>query len=77
MSYVAFALPCHYQSLINGKFKLVISLDILLEYEEVIQRKYGVKTATALVTLLGELNNVIQTRQYFKWQLIENDADEK
>jgi hypothetical protein len=56
---------------------LVISLDILLEYEEVIQRKYGVKTATALVTLLGELNNVIQTRQYFKWQLIENDADEK
>lgn len=40
--------PYHYiyRSLIAGKFELLISDDILLEYEEIIQQKYGVTTAT-------------------------------
>jgi uncharacterized protein len=38
--------------LVNGKFELVVSQDILLEYEEIIQIKYGVDTASSFMSLL-------------------------
>jgi uncharacterized protein len=46
--------PYHniYTSLVNGKFELVVSQDILLEYEEIIQIKYGVDTASSFMSLL-------------------------
>ena len=39
-----------YQALIKGKFELIMSLEILLEYEEIIQQKYGIITANALIS---------------------------
>lgn len=70
--------PYHliYKSLINNEFRLVVSADILLEYEEVIQQKYSVPTANALVTLLGELENVDYIHPNFRWQLITKDPDD-
>jgi len=65
-----------YQALVGGKFKLALSAEILLEYEEVIQRKYSTSTANALVTLLSELNNVNQVNPHYKWRLIESDLDD-
>jgi uncharacterized protein len=47
-----------YQSLVKGKFKLAISVEIILEYEEIIQNKYGIATANAFIALLKELPNV-------------------
>lgn len=49
--------PFHiiYQSLIKGKFELALSSEILLEYEEIIQLKYGIPTANALISLLKSL----------------------
>lgn len=54
------ASPYHfiYQSLVNGKYQLAVTVDILLEYEEIIQQKYGDSTATAFITLLKELPNI-------------------
>jgi len=70
--------PYHfiYQSLITGKFSLALSVDIMLEYEEIIQRKYNVATARALMTLLTELPNVHHIQQQYRWQLIETDKDD-
>ena len=70
--------PFHiiYQSLIKGKFDLAISSEILLEYEEIIQQKYGVPTANALVSLLKELPNVHHLAPNYKWKLIEADPDD-
>lgn len=65
-----------YQSLIAGKFDLVISTGILLEYEEIIQKKYNVATSHALITLLSELSNVHQIVTYYQWQLIQADIDD-
>jgi putative PIN family toxin of toxin-antitoxin system len=48
----------------------------MLEYEEIIQQKYSLATANALLTLLSELVNVNNTNQYFRWRLIENDLDD-
>jgi putative PIN family toxin of toxin-antitoxin system len=70
--------PYHfiYQSLVNGKFQLAVTVDILLEYEEVIQQKYSVKTATAFITLLNELPNIHYLHPHYQWQLITTDPDD-
>jgi predicted nucleic acid-binding protein len=60
--------PYHaiYQSLINGKYSLAVNTDIVLEYEEVIQQKYGTATANAFITLLKELPNVLYVNSSYK-----------
>ncbi|MDX2046619.1 MAG: putative toxin-antitoxin system toxin component, PIN family [Chitinophagaceae bacterium] len=70
--------PWHiiYQSLIAGKYNLAITDEIVLEYEETIQKKYGITTANAFISLLSELPNVFYLNTYYRWQLIEADADD-
>lgn len=70
--------PYHsiYQLLVGGKFELAVTEDIVLEYEEIIQQKYGVTTANAFIALLRELPNVRIVNTYYKWNLIENDPDD-
>ncbi len=65
-----------YQSLISGKYTLAVTTDIVLEYEEIIQQKYGIATANAFVTLLNELPNVQFVTSWYKWQLIKTDPDD-
>lgn len=70
--------PYHliFQSLVKGKFDIAINKEILLEYEEIIQTKYGNKTAASLVALLNELPNVRHTNTYYRWNLIEADPED-
>ena len=70
--------PYHevFQALVNGKFNLAVTADILLEYEEIIQRKYSVATAKAFITLLNELPNVHYAYAYYQWRLITADLDD-
>jgi len=70
--------PYHiiYKSLVQQKYTLVISEEILLEYEEIVQRKYGISTANALMSLLKELPNVRFQTSYYKWRLITTDEDD-
>jgi putative PIN family toxin of toxin-antitoxin system len=70
--------PYHiiYQLLVQGKFNLVLSFEILLEYQEVLQQKYNVPTANALVALLKELPNVHFYTPFYNWMLINVDPDD-
>jgi putative PIN family toxin of toxin-antitoxin system len=70
--------PYHsiYQALIKGKFRIVVTTEIVLEYEEIIQRKYGVPTANAFISLLSELPNVKYITSYYQWLLIDKDPDD-
>lgn len=70
--------PYHYiyRALIEGKIQIAVSGEILLEYEEVIQAKYGIRTATAFISLLKELPNVHYIDPYYKWLLIDTDPDD-
>jgi predicted nucleic acid-binding protein len=54
----------------------LVSQDILLEYEEIIQQKYGVSIANAFVSFLKELPNVFHVDPYYKWLLIDADPDD-
>lgn len=79
--------PCHapssrspyhiiYKSLIQGKYNLAVSSDILLEYQEIIEQKYSVSADNAFISLLKELSNVRFKTAYYNWQLIERDKDD-
>jgi predicted nucleic acid-binding protein len=70
--------PYHviYKKLVNGNFNLAITIDIAFEYQEIIQQKYGTVTANAFIAILNELPNVQFINTYFKWQLIEADAED-
>ena len=52
------------------------SIRIVLEYEEIIQHKYGIATANAFIKLLKELPNVHYITSWYKWQLIKTDPDD-
>ncbi len=70
--------PYHkiYQSLVNGKISLVVSVDIMMEYEEIIEKKYSNATSKALIALLSDLPNVQIVQPYYYWNLIKNDPDD-
>jgi len=65
-----------YKALVRGDFELAITAEIALEYEEIIQRKYNLKTAQAFLSLLKELPNVHYIAVHFNWMLIESDEDD-
>lgn len=65
-----------FQKLLQEEFFLVISNDILSEYEEVISRKYSVEVARDVVRALLFLPNVIKSDIYYKWSLIKTDEDD-
>lgn len=70
--------PYHsiYTDLINGRFDILVSTEILLEYEEIIIEKYGIKTADFFLGLLTELPNVKFISPSYYWNLIETDLDD-
>ncbi|HLP47458.1 MAG TPA: putative toxin-antitoxin system toxin component, PIN family [Candidatus Kapabacteria bacterium] len=67
-----------FEALIQGKFTLIISNEILTEYEEIIAQKANDVVALNIINMLMNLANVEKTEIYFRWDLIEADeADNK
>ncbi len=62
--------------LINGKFELAISNEIISEYVEIIEQKTNEIIANNVIELLLSLENVLKVEVYYKWGLIENDYDD-
>ena len=65
-----------YQSLLKNKYDLVVSNEILIEYQEQISKRYGVTKTDASLDFLLLLPNVILKNPSFLWQLIETDKDD-
>jgi putative PIN family toxin of toxin-antitoxin system len=65
-----------YQSLIQNKYDLVVSNEILTEYQEQITSRYGIERSDASLDFLLLLPNVILKNPSFLWQLVENDKDD-
>jgi putative PIN family toxin of toxin-antitoxin system len=60
----------------HKEFFLCVSTEILEEYEEILQRFYGVETATAVMETLENLPNVMYITRYFRWNVIIADPDD-
>jgi len=65
-----------FDALINGKFNLLHSNDILSEYTEVIERKANAIVASNIAEMLLNLDNLSKVEVYFAWRLIGNDPDD-
>ena len=62
--------------MIAGKFNLAVTTEILLEYQEIIEQKYGTATANTFIALLNELPNVQLITTYYRWHLIATDPED-
>ena len=65
-----------FDELLDQSYKLSISTEILLEYEEKIQFFYGEETAQDFLNFLVVLPNVEKIEPFFQLRLIEADLDD-
>ncbi len=63
--------------LLNEKFELFLTEEILLEYEEILENKYSVATANNFIAALQLLQTVHFTHVYFRWHLLQDADDNK
>ncbi len=65
-----------FRDLLAGRFDLLISNEILSEYEEIISEKLSPEVATAVVRTLILLPNVKEVHPSYRWRLITADPDD-
>jgi uncharacterized protein len=65
-----------FDALLNQKFILLISNDIISEYEEVLVRKTNPLIANNILESISNLPNVEKKDISYKWKLIDSDKDD-
>ena len=65
-----------YKSIIENKFSIAITHDILTEYEEKIGEHWHLEVATNVIRVLLELPNVKLATSYFNLNIITADPDD-
>ena len=65
-----------FDAFLKGEYTLCVTTDILMEYEEIITTHMGRKTALRALRLIENAANVNWITKYYKWNLIEQDADD-
>ena len=66
------------QHLLQEKFEVSVSHEILLEYEEILKQKYDLQTTENFLRALQELPNVhLSETAYFQWNLLNDPDDNK
>jgi putative PIN family toxin of toxin-antitoxin system len=65
-----------WKGLLENRFVLCVTSDILLEYEEVIARHINPATATAVLDAITDLPNLQYVTKHVFWMLIEQDPDD-
>ena len=64
-----------FDALISGKYKLLVSTEILNEYAEVFERKMNAVVAFNILEMLTQLENTERVEIYYRWELINQDMD--
>ncbi len=65
-----------YKALKNREYQIVVTTDILLEYQEVVGEAMGQDVADDLLAFLNHASNVSQIEKYYYWNLITADPDD-
>lgn len=65
-----------FDALIGKKYTLIISNEILTEYEEIIGRKTNDIVAQNIVNMLLALSNAEKIEIYYRWSLIKSDEED-
>lgn len=65
------------EGLLSEQFAICVSSDILLEYEEILGKKYSPIVAQNFLKALEELPNVKKVEVHFRWNLLDDPDDNK
>jgi len=65
-----------FDSLLNGRFQLIVSNEILTEYVEIIERKTNAMVAHNIAESITNLPNVEKIEISYKWNLLSVDPDD-
>ncbi len=65
-----------WDSFVNGKFQLILSQDILHEYEEILLEHAAVGAAEIILEVFVESPDIIFQRVFYFWHAINADADD-
>jgi putative PIN family toxin of toxin-antitoxin system len=65
-----------YQGILQEKYELALSNEILTEYQEQISLRYGIRQTDATLDYLLMLPNVRLNNPSYFWQLIDSDMDD-
>ncbi|SFV62921.1 predicted nucleic acid-binding protein, contains PIN domain [hydrothermal vent metagenome] len=65
-----------FSNLLNNRYELYVTNEVLLEYEEIISSKYSEEVAKDVIRTLLLLENVVLVTPFFKWNLIADDKDD-
>lgn len=65
-----------FDSIIAGNIKILLSNDVILEYEEILTNKISSNFAFLLLTALLESKTSIKVDIHFNWNLITIDPDD-
>ena len=65
-----------FDALLAKKYTLVISNEILAEYEEIFSQRANPKVANLVLEALGNLSNVEKQDIFINWNIIEADKDD-
>ena len=70
--------PYHwiFAGLIQGRYELCVTTDILLEYAEVLEQHMGKIVRESVLGTLENLSNVHLITSYFRFDLIRKDRDD-
>jgi uncharacterized protein len=61
---------------LEGRYTLLLSNDVLAEYEEIIIAKGGLSLSNRIMELLMNAPNVELQSIFYKWNLIDRDKDD-
>lgn len=65
-----------FDSFLEGHYTLLLSNDVLSEYEEIIIAKAGLSLSNRIMELLMNAPNVELQSIFYKWNLIDRDKDD-
>lgn len=65
-----------FDAILNQKFTLIISNDVISEYEEILTQKTNSLVANNILESISNLPNVEKQDIFYKWRLIDTDKDD-
>lgn len=65
-----------WDALINGVFQLIVSDDIIREYEEILHQHSAPGVANLVINLFEESTNIIYQRISYNWKAVPADPDD-
>lgn len=66
-----------FKKLIEKRYELCVSTDILNEYAEIIERHMGSETSESIMGVIENLSNVHLVTKYYQFQLLQDKDDDK